>query len=1105
MAKTGYKIVVYLDDNPLSPTYMQTYEERVLDETSCPISEDDLVLISNECEVSISGYTGYRLEIYYNRTTGEYVENRVLDSECEASSTEEQWVNSGSPYCETTEKGINTGYMLQLQVQMNPNLANYGETRTQRYKSPECGGNNCAIWEDIQKQCHIEVINCVATFDGTADISQIDNNPLSETYNQTRTINRQDSDCENCTQTTFSWLEVGTMCGDDELLCSNGIQQVSTNSYTVTQKYKTVGNKTIPMDEYQVVLHIEDDEDCGYIKPQYKMEIAPGQYLCDFETYTKYEMLIRMVSYDAGVTWSVWYDPQTGEPYTERGEVIAYDSYDCGKPMYRWVPNGEFMCEDNGDDGKFVYWDEESVMTKSYPCNESSVLTNAEYQAMTTISSGATSPDGYKSTYQVGDCVSELADGALKYFNSRLWLGNYTEKLGYESLCGYDQKTLEIPSRVNDMSHRTFGYTSWDGSRQCWNMNCGADSLYVMVMHPTTPPLLEHDDDLPQNFVLAPDDATAVEKANAYNGAAIFVPNESYDLYCTADVWLRHANSQKARILPMNNDSESHKAIIHYESDFTSWRYYIPDGESANTLGVEEKIYGRGIITAITITNKVTDIADNTFYRYNDYDGMYNLKEINLGDTVEHIGSYAFKAGSSSVQKGDVTSLLIPGSVRSIGSSAFEDYPLSSLTIHNGVETIGSYAFANHKLSGTIEIPDSVESIGKSAFRGRDNYSNIKHITIGSGCTDIDDYAFYQYKSYNKCPLETVTVKALTPPKLAGEGTHYGINIFGGAKYASGSYTPIGNYTIYVPCESYEDYINSDWSYFTGGNCSVEPYGCSGVKSTIAVLHQTDGTDIEITKPIEYRRKILSPSDINAYSSTTSAITVTDECTEFAIRSIYNYSSVDHITFEGVIPPEFTSLSENTRFVDDNQLIYVSCEGYDIYRFIFNKNLTNWGDVDKLLRISDGCIDDLQYEWIFVSSRCNAENGKIIETQKKYLVLSGVSYQTVETRDIETTDCIDMTNNGFTLGTDNTWYGHRSSTMNFKYLVNGGFTVTLYQDYSTSYGICGYVDLYDENDTKIATSYRNNGAAVGLESNKTYTVRHVEVLAGGSAQIKFNF
>ena len=344
--RTGYKITVYLDDNPLSPTYMETYEEKTLDEETCPIPTDDLVLVSNQCEMTLSGYSGYRIATYYNTTTGEYTTEKVEDPDCVASSTEEQWVNSGTPYCEVSDKGVNTGYMLQTQVQSNINLENYRETRVNRYKSPDCGSNVCAIWDDIQKQCHILVVDSNLRLDGTSDVSQIDINPLSSTYNQTRTINRQDNDCVNTTNTVFSWVDLGTMCGDNEVLCNNGIQEVSINSYTVSQKYKTIGSgDPIPMDEYQVTLNLENDENCGYIPPQYRWDVVQGQYTCDEETYTKYQTLMHMVSYDRGMTWSAV------EPIeTKRGDVLAYDSYDCGKQMERWVENGETVCEDNGDE-----------------------------------------------------------------------------------------------------------------------------------------------------------------------------------------------------------------------------------------------------------------------------------------------------------------------------------------------------------------------------------------------------------------------------------------------------------------------------------------------------------------------------------------------------------------------------------------------------------------------------------------------------------------------------------------------------------------------------------------------------------------------------------
>ena len=91
MARTGYKIITYLDDNPYSPTYMETYEVREYDDVTCPTSDDNWMLITDECEIVLTGFTGYRIRIYFNKTTSEFREERELDIECDETSTEPVW------------------------------------------------------------------------------------------------------------------------------------------------------------------------------------------------------------------------------------------------------------------------------------------------------------------------------------------------------------------------------------------------------------------------------------------------------------------------------------------------------------------------------------------------------------------------------------------------------------------------------------------------------------------------------------------------------------------------------------------------------------------------------------------------------------------------------------------------------------------------------------------------------------------------------------------------------------------------------------------------------------------------------------------------------
>ena len=662
--RTGYKITVYLDDNPLSPTYMETYEEKTLDEETCPILADDLVLVSNECEITLSGYSGYRIATYYNRTTGEYTTEKVEDPDCVASSTDEQWVNSGTPYCEVSDKGVNTGYMLQPQVQSNKNLENYGETRVNRYKSLDCESNGCAIWDDIQKQCHILVVDCNLRLDGTSNVSQIDINPLSPTYNQTRTINRQDEECVNCTQTVFNWVDLGTMCGDNEVLCNNGIQEVSINSYKVSQKYKTIGSgDPIPMDEYQVTLNLENDEDCGYIPPQYRWDIVQGEYTCDEETYTKYQTLMHMVSYDRGMTWSAV------EPIeTKRGEVLAYDSYDCGKPMERWVEAYQTVCEDNGN-----YWKLKIVGASStavVPCDESEVLTNDD---LPTIPSDVSSID-------FGNCITKIECSISTEIGSSenpatVHFGDYVEVIGNGSdgiLNGYlkyDENSFDENLRIINENAFSSGNNTYSdnivylgskiesiGYRAFYNENTNLNTVKIDT---ATPPSIG---------------------TNAFSSSlnCILVPKGSVDSYKNA--WTKYYGY----IFSLAEENTFYRAT--YSDGTKGWNF---SSEGTNgvlyryMVGASYKGRFKSSITAVYLSNNVTEIGDRAFQNCS------GLTEITIPNTVTKIGSDAFDSCSG------LTSLTFnPIENGIIESTAFKSCRgLRRINIGSGVTKIGDMAF----------------------------------------------------------------------------------------------------------------------------------------------------------------------------------------------------------------------------------------------------------------------------------------------------------------------------------------------------------------------------------------------------------------------------
>ena len=226
--------------------------------------------------------------------------------------------------------------------------------------------------------------------------------------------------------------------------------------------------------------------------------------------------------------------------------------------------------------------------------------------------------------------------------------------------------------------------------------------------------------------------------AFAYSGlTAIVIPDTVTDLgefafnYCTNLVTAE---------LPANI-TEIHKALFQYCSNLLSIQ--VPSG--VTSIG-PYAFNNCANLATVTLPDTLYSIEEDAFQNCD------ALTKVTLPESLTYLGKYAFNGCDN------LTTINIPKDLGVIEDYTFQNCnKLTGVVLPEGLYGIGNSAFRTTNLK-TLKIPNTVSTIGSSAFYG---CTNLASVTLPTSITAIPASAFYYCESLTSVviPDNVVTVE----------------------------------------------------------------------------------------------------------------------------------------------------------------------------------------------------------------------------------------------------------------------------------------------------------------------------------------------------------
>ena len=276
----------------------------------------------------------------------------------------------------------------------------------------------------------------------------------------------------------------------------------------------------------------------------------------------------------------------------------------------------------------------------------------------------------------------------------------------------------------------------------------------------------------------------------------------------------------------------------------------------------------------ITIPNSVVGIGNLAFYATPWYDNqpdglvyagkvVYEYKGsmaegaiVKLKEGTLGIADFAFANISSSF------SVDMPNSIENIGKYAFYNCPgLPSLSLPENLREIGECVFSGCSSLKSVVIHDSITSIGNEAFR---YCSGLGSVTIGNGVKTIGEYAF------DGCFLKSMTVGTGVIKIGAWQTMPY--KTIWLTETPPNGYVNLKGTRNYVPNRQYGNivdkkiYNNLKSLFEVDGVIYVPDNSGEAVCDVINCRYDSVITSVVIGDSVVYNGKAMAVKDINPYS-----------------------------------------------------------------------------------------------------------------------------------------------------------------------------------------------------------------------------------------------